>query len=515
MNERMPTAVQPPTADAAAALPRETTASKPANVSTRLRRAADRNVFVIATLGVCCAVQARLIRGSLISDSWYTLLGGRTVIRSGLPHHDVLTAMTLGHPWVDQQWLAQLGFYGLWSAGGWPLALLGDVVLFLSAFIVLAAAARRFGASDRSVALISAVCFLTGLPNTVLRAQIFAYVLFALLLVLLLADERRPSRRVLLVLPLLVLWANIHGSVVLGATLVALRGVTIAARSLRARAGIRSWLPQATALIALPWLCTLASPYGFALPSYYRSVLGNSTLENLVSEWGASTLRGQPFFYGLLFLALLLVARSPAATTPLARLALAGTAVAGLLAVRNDVWFALVCAAVLPAALDAIWAPAAAARRTGINFALAATGVVAALAVSTAMLAHASGWFEQGYPARAAASVASAVRANPGLRIFSDERYSDWLLLEDPQLAGRIAYDIRFELLSSGQLSTLFAFRTEHGLDWQRAARGYGVLVLDPIGDAGAVRLYERRPGTKVLYRDGKIVVLRVKGGRG
>ena len=46
-----------------------------------------------------------------------------------------------------------------------------------------------------------------------------------------------------------------------------------------------------------PWACVLARPYGFDLPGYYRSVLDNPTLAHSVSEWGPSTLRGQPLFF--------------------------------------------------------------------------------------------------------------------------------------------------------------------------------------------------------------------------
>jgi hypothetical protein len=262
--------------------------------------------------------------------------------------------------------------------------------------------------------------------------------------------------------------------------------------------------------VAGPWLCTLASPYGLALPGYYRSVLGNSSLAHAVSEWGPSTLRGQPVFFVVLFVASWLAARRPESLTPFARLALAATGVLGLLAVRNMVWFALVAAAVLPAALDAIWQPSRGERRPGLNGALAVVGLATFGALAAAAFAHGRDWFEYRYPRAAAAAVAAAARAEPGARIFADDRYADWLLFREPQLAGRVAYDVRFELLTDRQLSEIVAFNAERGLDWQRAADGYGLLVLDSARDKGAVALFKREPGTTVLYRDRNVVVLRV-----
>ena len=447
------------------------------------------------------------MRGTVASDSWYSLLGGRIVARSGLPHHDTLTVLTLGRNWVDQQWLAQLGLYALWSVGGWRLTGVIGVLLYLAAFTVTAVAARRRGASDRSVAIILAFGYVTGLANTVLRAQIWTYALFALLLALLLADARRPSRRVFLVFPLLVLWANLHGSVVVGAALVSLSGLTLALPAVRSRSRSGPWW-RAGALVALPWLCILVSPYGLALPGYYHSVLDNPTLSHSVSEWAGATLRGQPIFFVSLLGGLWLATRSRSALTLFEQLALWLCALLGLLAVRNIVWYALLAAAVLPAALDAAWPPSGAPRRTRINLPLAGAALAAALISLAGLASHGRSFWERSFPRAALAPVAKAARQDPSLRVFADERYADWLLFNDPALTGRVAYDIRFELLPTRTFEQIVTFRSEHGYDWQAITRGYRLLVLDPVGDSGAVTLFEKMRGTKVLYRDRNVVVL-------
>jgi hypothetical protein len=260
--------------------------------------------------------------------------------------------------------------------------------------------------------------------------------------------------------------------------------------------------------VVLSGVCTLVSPYGLALPGYYRSVLGNSELTNSVAEWGPSTLRAQPIFFALLLGGLWVAVRSRGSLTGFAKLALAALAVLGLLAVRNQVWFAIAGAAILPAALDGIWSSGKGDRRPALNIALGAVGAAIAVVALISVAARDSRWFARPYSPGAAAAVESAARADPKVRVFADELYADWLLFEDPQLRGRVAYDIRFELLSSAQLKEIVAFRSEQGLDWQRVTRGYGLLVLDPGGDAGAVTLFKRLPGTRVLYRDSHVVVL-------
>ena len=40
------------------------------------------------------------------------------IFAAGLPHHDSLALMSRGREWIDQQWLANVFFYGLHQLGG-------------------------------------------------------------------------------------------------------------------------------------------------------------------------------------------------------------------------------------------------------------------------------------------------------------------------------------------------------------------------------------------------------------
>src|SRR5205085_584542 len=183
----------------------------------------------------------------LLSDSWFVILGGREVAHHGLPSHDLLTIWGHGHRWVDQQWLGQLFFYVLYAVGGVKLALLGHVVAAGSAFVLAIVFARRRGGSIRSIAWISIpAMFLIMWGSWNARAQSLAILFYVLLVWLLIRESHHPSRKIFLAVPLLVLWANVHGTAVTGALLVVLYGIAYAVE--RRREDVASWAPKASLL---------------------------------------------------------------------------------------------------------------------------------------------------------------------------------------------------------------------------------------------------------------------------
>src|SRR3569623_3290150 len=99
-------------------------------------------------------------------DGWYAFLGGDVVGQHGLPSHDTLTVWGHGRRWVDQQWLAQLVYYGLYSLRGLRLALLAIAAIVAGSFVVALRVAR---ARDLYVAELGAIAL--GTSSSPLRPQ--------------------------------------------------------------------------------------------------------------------------------------------------------------------------------------------------------------------------------------------------------------------------------------------------------------------------------------------------------
>src|SRR5829696_2693044 len=197
---------------------------------------------VLASLAVVAGLVLATLPYQVAQDGWLSLVAGRDIVAHGLPHVDTLTALGGGRAWIDQQWLAHLVLYGTYRAGGMGLVLALHAAVLILTFSLAALAARRLGGAPAQVALMLMAAAAAAPWAWQLRAQTFALP-FAVVLVWLLAeDARRPSPRVLLAVPLLVLWANVHGSVLLAAGIVGLAGL-LAARHRR---------PEAVVLLAAP-----------------------------------------------------------------------------------------------------------------------------------------------------------------------------------------------------------------------------------------------------------------------
>ena len=158
-------------------------------------------VVLVAALGT---VLLGLAPAIFVGDSWMTLVAGREIVEHGLPHRESLTVLAQGRTWTDQQWLAQLAFYGAAALAGLRATMLLHVVLVTSATALAIVAARTRGASARSTLLVVTVCLLVAPWSWTLRAQAFALPLFVATLALLAADRELLRRRTLLVFPLLV-----------------------------------------------------------------------------------------------------------------------------------------------------------------------------------------------------------------------------------------------------------------------------------------------------------------------
>ena len=490
-----------PVARAGAASPVSDFSRTPARGS--VGRILETSPFPILLVSLVGIVLLTVFGPSLVvGDTWLTLMAGREVVEHGLPSTETITLLGQGATWTDQQWLAQAVFYGAQGLAGMRAVVLLDVLLVLLALAFATATARTSGASSRSTFLIGLLAVIAGPWGWTIRAQSAALPLYAGALWLLVdASRRGVRRRTLMVLPLLVLWANLHGSVVLGAGLTVLLAIVELVRTRRL-----AWMPLA--LLVLAPLCVLASPYGTKLVDYYNLMLVDAPFAPILREWQWSSPSGTTALFWVLAVVaagLLALRRCRSRLTVYELAVLAATFVGAVQAVRGVIWFALACAAILPVALDGLLTKADVdAPRVNRVISLASLGGLAVAIL--AFLTHSASWYVSDWSEQQIAAVREATR-DPSVRVYATDGTADWLLWRIPELRGRIAYDVRFELYDQKALDGIVQYGSRRG-DWTSLVDGYRVVVADDLAHLEALAA---EPGSNVVFHDDELAVVSLR----
>ena len=171
-------------------------------------------------------------------------------------------------------------------------------------------------------------------------------------------------------------------------------------------------------------------------------------------------------------------------------------------AVRGVIWFALACAAILPAALDGLLTRADPAARR-INLAIL-TASLAGLAVALVVtLARPADWFTQEWPDEQVEAVRAASR-DPAARLWATDGTADWLLLADsgPPRPHRLRRPLR--TLRRGGARYDHPVGGREG-DWPAIVDEYGVAVVKYAAHLESVVPHA---GLAVVLRDEEIVVV-------
>jgi hypothetical protein len=484
---------------------------KPATAG-ELRRGSSFMPWLVALVSLILVVNVLYSR-YLFADSFYDLYAGRYIMRHGIPHWNVVTFQAHGAPWIDQQWLAHVLYYGAWVIGGYPALAVMSAVLVTSGFAVMALLMQSRSIPPTRMFVWVAAAFIGYLGNILIRAQSFAYPLFALTLWLVVADSRAPRlrARTWLVILVLVFWANTHGSVLVGAALVALYAGYRAAAALH-RGGGRPALAY-LALSAAATASVVCTPYGTGVIGYYEQVDSvTPALIRYVVEWE----RPSPLylvsmgFYALVaatVIAIVVAWRRGRRPDPLLAVIALAMLVLALTAIRNQTWFGF--AGSLLAADTLAGSSAGRVPTLSMAFSRATAAVLAAAAlVSVGLVAAApDSKFEVLVPVRAVDAAAALAARNPAAHVLGDE-WSSAMLWYYPAMFGRVAFDARLEQYSAAQLDAYAEFLFARSRGWQRLVNGYDIVVVSRHDHQWLATELARLPGWRVVYSDRDGIVL-------
>ena len=213
---------------------------------------------------------------------WQITVGQWILDHRMVPQTDVYSFTMRGQPWISTQWLAQVLYAKAYAAAGWS----GPVVLAASAiaatFALLAKFVSRRLSDSATLVFIAAALALT-VPHLLARPHVLALPLMVAWVggMIAAADPRgAPS---FWLLPLMALWANLHGGFVFGLVLIAPIGLDAvwSARPRDRKSLVLRW--AAFALAALAMSC--CTPYGWNSLLASQKILALGDALPLIREW--------------------------------------------------------------------------------------------------------------------------------------------------------------------------------------------------------------------------------------
>lgn len=454
-------------------------------------------------------------------DLWGHIAFGRLFLRSGLTGHDPFNYSVPGHLWVIHEWLAEVMMARTYDLGGILGLKLWKFACTSATVVMLAMAVAETGAALPLQAAVLIAASMALLPLMQFRPQLYSYIFLAALMELLARENYGRRSPLWLAVPMLALWANLHGGFIVGVAALVLYSGVVIIQDLRARRGSRRAARLAAVTVAST-IATLLNPFGMRAWAQVLAALVNPVTRKEMVDWqpllevlaNSQGLNSGAIFFALVALMLVVLAIAWVATPrggDLALVAVAALMGAGAFNVVRNMPLAVI-AAVAPLAhhlqlvIDKFRGPGAS-PAAGRPFNRAGQAVIAAAALLLTFghdgLLSPRLRAAMDYPAGAVAFMKSHRLSGNVLARFEWGQYVIFHLAP----SSRIFIDGRVDLVYPPAV-------VDEYLDFY-AGRAGGARLLDayphdyvmmPVGSPAAVTV-STRADWKAIYRDSVVVL--------
>lgn len=255
-----------------------------------MHAATTREALVTAALAALGIFALALLSPAIFNDSdtfWHIRAGQWMLAHHAVLDHDIFSLPFTGRPWDTQEWLSEILMAGAFQFWGWSgVAILTGLAMAAAVALLALYLARHLDPVPSSAVLALATCCV--LPDLLARPHILALpFLTAWIIGLAEASETQRAPRWLL-LPVMTLWTNLHGSFVFGLALLVPFAIdaVLSAKEQKGRLAARWCLFAAAAVVA-----TLLNPRGVAGLLFPFALMQVQSLA-AVGEWQGLDLHG-------------------------------------------------------------------------------------------------------------------------------------------------------------------------------------------------------------------------------
>ncbi len=197
-------------------------------------------------------------------NAWLNLVSGKEVATYGVIHTDIFSYTTVHREWFPSEWLFALMYYYLAqyipiSSIVWIVGMIAGLQVLILFFLL-----KKIFNTPLILRLLFGILYLSALSLTfVERAQIVSTLFFLLTIFFILLYIKKEKNLLWIILPITILWSNIHPSVFLSPLLLFLFSLFSFVESIFVKSGL--WLKKAKIL----FIFSLVSiPFSMLPPIY-------------------------------------------------------------------------------------------------------------------------------------------------------------------------------------------------------------------------------------------------------
>jgi hypothetical protein len=460
---------------------------------------------------------------SLLMDGdtgWHIRIGEYMLAHRAVPSHDIFSFSKPGAPWFAWEWLSDVWFALLFRIGG-----LKGIVLFagalVAAYATLIVRCAIWRGSNALVA--AAVAFLAvggASIHFLARPHLFTLILIPACVWLIEADRRQPTAFLWLLIPVTILWTNLHGGFVLFFILLALLVAGTAVESLWGRP---RWpaVRRYALLLAASVAASFINPYGSGLHAHIIEYVRADWIRDMVQEFQAPTFRseGQSQYEILLIAGLILsglLLKRKCVTEALWILFLAHCS---LVSVRHVPLFVSVAAPVIASELSGLWTTLAVRLKKGSVIRILhqlgediapsfrwtsvwPLGVIVALALIDAPIQWPKDFPSEVFPLAMMHSHSAMLQSG---RLLTVDQWADYLIYSNYP-GQRVFVDGRSDFYGES-IGKQYLHLLQGAYDWQSILKQYGFdRALLPV-DWPLASMLKLEPSWRIVQDDGKSIL--------
>jgi hypothetical protein len=265
------------------------------------------DLFFLAVLVLLFMTSGAAGWEGLLADAdvgWHIRTGDYILSHHTVPHVDLYSFSKPGAPWYAWEWLSDVLYSGLHRIAGLKgIVLLAAVLIALYALTLV----RRMVARDVHLFVAMAVALL-GVGGSSMhflaRPHLLTLLFLSISVWAIEEDRQRPSARIWWLVPLTVVWTNMHGGFL---ALIVVLALTTVGAAIEAWFSFNGTIRDAVRYAKLTAACsaaTLVNPYGWNLHRHVAEYLRSDWIRNVIQEFQSPSFRSENM---LQFEALLLI----------------------------------------------------------------------------------------------------------------------------------------------------------------------------------------------------------------